>query len=161
MDKYITEGQFVIDDDNKAEWAIMKIKQNNLEKERLASICKEYIKYYTEELKEIENKDENGFLQVELKKYLDSTNKDKLKFVSGQIGYKKQQPKFTVKDDELVQFLEGTGKQELIKITKKADWASYKKQVIINGDNVVDENGEIVRGVEVEQRESIFEVKIK
>ena len=64
--------------------------------------------------------------------------------------------------DILLAVLETTGQTDLIKekVTREGDWANYKKQLTIIGENVVDENGTIIEEFAVEPENTTFKVEV-
>lgn len=49
---------------------------------------------------------------------------------------------------------------EYVKIKETPDWANFKKTIRVTGEQVVDENDEIVDGVRVVERPPVFEVEV-
>lgn len=66
-------------------------------------------------------------------------------------------------NDLLLAVLETNGYDDLIKekVTRTPDWASYKKQLNIMGDKVVDENGVIVDDIEIEPATTTFKLEVE
>lgn len=64
--------------------------------------------------------------------------------------------------DILLAVLETTGQTDLIKekVTREGDWANYKKQLTIVGENVVDSNGEVIEEFAVEPENTTFKVEV-
>lgn len=80
-----------------------------------------------------------------------------LKLPYGSITLKKQQPKFHRDEDMLFKFAKDSG---YVRIKESTDWSKLKKECQVVGGQLVTENGEIVPGVEVEEREDKFEIKL-
>ena len=49
---------------------------------------------------------------------------------------------------------------ELIKTEEKTDWANLKKKINISGTNAIDENGEVIPGIEIKEKAPEFIIKI-
>jgi hypothetical protein len=84
--------------------------------------------------------------------------KKSLKLPYGSIAFKSQQPEY-VKDDELL--MRYAKENGFIKVKEEVDWKALKDSCSIVDGKLVDANGEVVRGVEVRDREDKFEVKLK
>lgn len=173
VDELFTEQEqgFTINDDNKADWAIKKIKSERAETERLKSIALNQIVELQNKLVELDRELENktAFLMGELNKYFDTVDEGKketktqysYKLLSGTIYCKKPTKKMNKTDDtEIIEYLQRSGKDEFIKVKSTLDWAEYKKTLAIAGDKVIDsETGEIIPGIEVEDIPETFEIK--
>lgn len=81
---------------------------------------------------------------------------------SGKLVLKHQEPKYDTKDEELVPWLKAN-RPELVKTKESSDWANLKKELAISPDGtaMVTEDGEIVPGITVTQREDKFTVTLK
>ena len=165
------EQGFVIDDDNKADWAIKKIKSERAENERLKAIALNQIVELQNKMIELDNELERktAFLKGELNRYFNTVEEGKkesktqysYKLLSGTIYCKKAAKKMNKTDDEaVIEYLQRSGKDEFIKVKSSIDWAEYKKTLAIAGNNVIDtETGEIIPGIEVEDIPETFEIK--
>lgn len=82
---------------------------------------------------------------------------------SGKLVLKHQEPKYDTNDEELVPWLKKNKMPELVKVKESADWANLKKQLKVSPDGtaMVTEDGEVVPGVTVTQREDKFTVTLK
>lgn len=82
---------------------------------------------------------------------------------SGKLVLKHQEPKYDTKDEELVPWLKKNQMPELVKVKESADWANLKKQLKVSPDGtaMVTQDGEIVPGITVTQREDKFSVTLK
>ena len=81
---------------------------------------------------------------------------------SGKLVLKKQEPKYETEDEKLVPWLKAN-RPELVKIKESSDWANLKKELAVSPDGtaMVTEDGEIVPGITVTQREDKFSVTLK
>lgn len=159
---------FYITDDLKADKLLRKIKKEREENERLNNICKLQISELEHEIAVINKKfkEEESYMESQLKHFFDTVvepeNKKetetqiKYKLFSGNLVLKK--PPLKIKKDEevLIKAYEGS---EFVSNYKKFRWGDFKKTLTITeGYEVVDENGEIVEGVEVYDEAERFEV---
>ena len=150
--------EFVIDSDSKADWALEKIKQHKeeiREKEELADERINQIMYWLEsETQSIEKNIEHlECLLAEYAKNIKENNPDfktkKLPF--GKIQYRSQRQKWHYKDD-LLEYAESS-MPDIVKIKKQIDKKKLKNKCEVVGGKVVNkETGEVITGVEVEER---------
>ena len=93
--------------------------------------------------------------------------------MGGTLKLSEQEPKYDVKDEELVPWLEKSGLADMVAVKKEARWGDYKKTLpkdngaicTIEDENgvlrVVTKDGEIVPGITVTNREPKFTVTVK
>lgn len=158
---------FVIDDDNRANWALRKIKQYKDEQAQNNALA-------TAEIDKIEswNKEENqkaqdsiDFFQGLLAVYAMNKREADPKFKSqklpnGSIKFRKQQPNFIYDDRDLIDSLKKSDRSDLINVKESPDKKEIKKAFKVEDDKLVDpETGEVIGGVTVEHRDDKFEVK--
>lgn len=163
-------GQFIIDDDQKANWALRKIRQ--LQEKRVANIelAENEIERINTWLKEVNGDLEQsidyftGLLEGYHRQVLEQDPKAKtIKLPYGKLKMRAQQPEFIRDNDKLLAWLEskGTIGKAYIKITKSPHWGKLKERLRIAGDRMVDpETGEVVPGVEVVERGPKFSVEV-
>ena len=168
LDEAIEQTEFKIDTDQKAEWALNIIREEQAEAQRLINVCNSQILYYQSEIKKVQDKLENktGNLKAMLFDYFQTVprkatkTQETYKLPSGTLKLKYPKPEFKRDDSKLVEWLENSSKTDYIKIKKSPDWAALKKTITVVGDKVADENGEIVEGVKVVEREPEFTVEL-
>jgi hypothetical protein len=159
---------FRIDNDQKAEWALAKIREEQAEAMRIMNVCKSMILHYEEQMKKAEEglEKKTAYLKGQLEQYFDSVEKRRTKtqevykLPSGTLKRKYPKPEFKRDEDKLLQWLKDRQMSEYIKIKESPDWANLKKMVQIAGDKVVDEDGEIIEGVTIVDRPPVFEVEV-
>lgn len=154
--------RFVIDDDGKADWAVRKIREAEAE-------IIQWRSYYKDALEKIEKRQQSRieYLKAMLAAYFDTVPHHETKtqasyqLPSGKLVLKVGGPKFTTDDAVLAAWLKENNMTDLIKteIKEKPMWGELKKNVLVNGENVVTEDGEIVPGVTVEEQPPVFEIK--
>lgn len=168
LDEAIEQSEFKIDTDQKAEWALNIIREEQVEAQRLINVCNSQILYYQSEIRKVQDKLENktGNLKAMLFDYFQTVprkatkTQETYKLPSGTLKLKYPKPEFKRDDSKLVEWLENSSKTDYIKIKKSPDWAALKKAFTVVGDKVADENGEIVEGVEVVERPPVFDVEV-
>lgn len=171
---------FSITNDKAAEWAMRKVSE-------LRADTKAWKAHYDAQfaaIKESNEQDEAYFLGL-LERYF-STVKHKVtatteKYILpyGEMILKKQEPEFTIDNDELVDWLKQDPEYlvDFVKEQKpKAAWGEFKKHVeiipITEEDPYTHEKvikmavadistGEVVKGVTVTPREPVFDIKVK
>lgn len=153
--------RFEIDSDQKAEWALQKIKEARSDRDR-------WVKFYETQIEKVkyECNENTATLESMLQGYFDRVPHRETKTQSaydlpgGKLVLKKQGPEFECNDEQLVPWLEENA-PEFVKVKKSSDWGNFKKTVAIFNGLVVDENGEVVPGITVTERPDKFTVEIK
>lgn len=159
---------FQVTDDQKANWALRKIKQfkeQQQENNLLAESEIEKINAWVESENDKAQQDIDYFQSL-LANYAMSLREADPKFKSsklpnGRIRFKKQLPKFNYDDEALLKSLKESDRTDLIKIKESPDKAAIKKKFVVHGSKLIDpDTGLLVEGVEIEEREDKFEVDI-
>lgn len=75
----------------------------------------------------------------------------------GKISLKKQQPEFIKDEEALLEFAKSSG---FVKVKETTDWAELKKSCKVYNGMLVDEDGEVVPGVKVVEKDDKFELKL-
>jgi len=147
-----------IENDSQADWALDKIRETQAEYKRFEMVVNDKIQQLQEALEKEKERMENevNFFQGKLAQYFETVprkstkTQETYKLPSGRLVKKYKQPKIVRDDEKLVEWLEQNGMKELVKIEKKADWATLKKETQIAGETVVSKNtGEVIPGVTV------------
>ena len=176
-------GDFIIDNDEKAEWSIKKIAEERAEAQRYISVCQDAIKTYQDKIEkakaDLDNK--TGYLTHQLQRYMntvkakESKTQKTYKLPSGTLKVKYPEPEYKRDEEKLTEFLK-KNYTDYVETIYKPKWAEFKKIVSLNRDAIVDEesgelidytpyylvdpNGKAVEGVVVIEREPVFEVQI-
>lgn len=167
------DDYFVIDNDQKANWALRKIKHLKNKKDKNDEFAETEIETIQKEIDEVnswlesENSSLNNdieYLEMKLKYYaLDLKDDDpelkthKLPF--GQLQFRKQRKKWKYDDSKLLEFAEKNLK-DAVKIKKRVDKRKLKKKIKIVGSKaVVSDTGEVIEGIKVIKRGEKFKVK--
>lgn len=158
-----------IENDSQADWALDKIREARADYKRFEMVVNDKIQQLQDALaKEKENMErETGFFQGKLAQYFETVPKkvtktqEVYKLPSGRLVKKYKQPKIDRDNKALVAWLEQNGMTELVKIEKKADWATLKKETEIVGERVVSKHtGEVVDGVTAIEQNPEFRVEV-
>lgn len=151
--------EFIIDDDEKAEWAINKIREA---KEDIST----WETHYANQLQKI--KDEANrtieIMEAKLFHYFQTVphkkaaKSESYRLKSGKLVLKRQEPEYEHNDDVLIPWLEAN-MPELVKVKKSSDWSGLKERIAFLDGKAFDENGEEIPGVTFTEREDIFKVE--
>jgi phage host-nuclease inhibitor protein Gam len=150
--------QFKVTNIDQANWCLRKIsalKKKQKENEELAKAEIERIqKWLDKENKQLD--DSLKFFEGLLEEYAivqrQKDSKFKLSTPYGKVGFRKQQPKWNYDDEKLLNFLKQADKTEFVRIKEEVNKSELKKKLKIAGNLVVDENGEIIEGITIEEQ---------
>ncbi|NLI58767.1 MAG: hypothetical protein GX387_09670 [Clostridium sp.] len=159
--------EFIIDNDEKAEWALRKIAEEREEAQHYINVCKSMIAEYEEKIQKEEERlnKKTSYLEGKLQQYFQSvkyksTKTQKIyKLPSGTLRLKYPQPEFKRDEEKLVNWLKENKFLDLIKVREVPNWVELKKNIKISGNRVVSEDGQIIEGVEVIEKPPVFEVE--
>lgn len=155
-----TEG-FVIDTDAKAEWALNKIKEARADRDR-------WVNWYKAKIQEITEQTDFDTLNLErmLAEYFETVphkktkTQESYKLPGGKLVLKTQNPEFKRDDGAVIEWAKANGLAQYVKVKEELAWSDLKAATEIFGDHIVTEDGEIVPGVEVVNREAKFSVEV-
>ena len=160
---------FVIDTDEKAEWALKKIKEAKVERDRLTSLAlleKERLDRQIEGFEEQYQRD-TEWLTYSLEQYFNTVyhkctaTQEKYQPLSGSLIRKKQQPKYTRDDSVMMGWLKQNHMDDFVKTKESVDWENLKKITTISeGKVMLADTGEVIEGVEVEAVPDKFMVQL-
>jgi hypothetical protein len=161
------EEQFSINDDSKAEWALNKIAEEKAEMQRMINVANSMIIKYQEKIevyqKQFESK--TAFLKEQLRQYFETVphkitkTQETYKLPSGTLKLKKQNPEYIRDEEKLLEWVK-ENKISYVKTKESVDWAELKKELNFVDDKALTEDGEIVDGVTVSERPSVFEIEL-
>ena len=159
------EESFKITTDKSADWALSKIHEAEIERDRLVTLAEEQIKDLEDRITEIKNKCNNdtAYLKSLLAEYFqtvphkETKTQETYKLLSGSLVFKKPSQKINHDDSTLITALDGT---EFVEVKKSLKWGEYKKTLVISDGEVIDGNtGELIKGCSVEDVPASFDVK--
>ena len=164
------EEHFIIDNDEKANWALRKIKAKQEQKNANKELAAREMLKIQEWVAGVNGPLENDVFYLEdmLESYTRAKRKLDPKFKSqklpeGTFGLKKQQPEFTRTDISLLNFFQENGLEQFIQVkeTKTPKWAEFKKFCEVKSGKLIHkETGLVVDVVGVVEREERFEVVV-
>lgn len=162
-------GTFRIADDSAADWAVRKINEERAELARIVALADEQIAKIMEKVAAAEKRCENGtgFLISKLAEYFETVphkatkTQHTYRLLSGTLVKKLGSQTLKPDNEKLLDFLKTSGNTDMIKTKEEPAWGEYKKRLEIMGDSVIDkETGEIVAGVNIEEKLGSFDVKL-
>lgn len=165
MENEETKQPWVLDNDGKANWAMKQIqdKQKELaEIEQHRTECIDQInEEYDKQAKAVEDELDSwaNRLQMYAVDRLEGAKKKSVSLPFGKFGYRKQPPKITKDDTELLTYAEQSAPQ-YVKIKRSLDWAGLKKACKVDGNRMITEDGEILPGVTVEEQPDKFYLEV-
>jgi len=163
--------RFTVDNDMKAEWVLSKIRSIRKEKKKETDELLRQMRFYEDRMDMIckQADEEVAWFESMLTPYFDermesgftksTKTQTTYKLPTGKLVLKHQAPEYERKDAELLPWLKAN-RPDLVKVVESPNWAELKKTVKINGDSVVTEDGEVIPGVKVIEREDEFKVEV-
>lgn len=160
---------FDVTNDASADNVLQAVKTEESERDRLVALAKTkkaeldaLIKFYRDRCEQ-----RTKYLKEVLRRYFDAVERretktmEKYELLSGTLVLRKPSEKMKVSNEaQLVDWLEISGKSELVKVDKKPKWGELKRRLCCDSGHVVDSyTGEVVNGVEIEQTPEKFDVK--
>jgi len=157
------DERFVVDNDQKANWALQKIGQLRSKIEKNKQLAEDELFRINTWLEEVNKPLENSisYFTSLLEEYHKTAHPDEktIKLPYGTMCIRKQQPQFKRDDELLLKWLDNVGKEEYIKVKRSPLWGELKKICKVAGNKLVDiDTGEVVEGVEVIEREPRFSI---
>ena len=161
------QGEFVIDNDSKAEWAVRKIKEAQDEHDRISAL----IEAEEERLKERKEKNDKklesdtSYLKYLLNNYMNTVKCKETKtqrtyqLLSGKLVYKYGGTEW-IKDEERLLAWAKTDDPALVKVKESVDWVTLKKRLTVTdkGD-VVTDSGELLDFIKAEKKPDSMDIK--
>ena len=80
---------------------------------------------------------------------------------SGKLVVKQQEPEYSRDDERIIEWLKENGGERYVKVRESLDWAALKKTLTVLDGIAADENGEVIPGIAVTEREPVFKVELK
>lgn len=158
---------FVIDNDNKADWALEKIRQEREERDRLINLAKDKIDYYKQEIEKIESRCETStsYLQSQLATYFETVKhkktktRESYKLLNGSLVKKYGGYKYDYDDDTFVDYLKNNYPQ-LVTVIERPQWDEFKKitELTAEGDIINTETGEVLGFIKAAKKPDEFRV---
>lgn len=169
LDEGEIDGEaFAITDDSGAEWALRKIAEAQEEANRLLALYEAEKTRLAAAAAKVQQATETrtAYFRALLRQYFETVphtktkaGTEQYKLLSGTLALKPGGPRFIPDKEKLLGWLEANGREDLIKTERSPKWAEVKKALTYAAGCAVDENGQIVDGVEVVKDEPQFIIK--
>lgn len=160
-----TIEEFVVDNLDKAEWAVRKIASYEDAKKEAEDLAKkriDQIRAWLESEKATNDK-QIEYLSELVRPFAETRLKDakkrSIKLPCGTIGFRKAAPKVERDEDKLLPWVKvnAPDKYETMELIK---WGELKKVLKFKGDKAITEDGEVVPGIMVAEQPDSFYVKV-
>lgn len=163
-------GAWRIKNDNDAEWLIEKVNEDLIEINRYKESLKSKIEVLEEKIRKVEEEEKlaierrNAYLAeyfetIDEKFKKKTKTQEKYRLPSGEIIKKYPGPKFKRNNDKLLKWIKANEMKDYVEVKETPKWGELKKITKVVNGNVVTENGEIVDGIEVIERQPTLEFK--
>lgn len=165
-----TKEPWKIKNDDDAEWLIEKVNEDLIESARYKESLKNKIEALEKKLRKVEEEEKlsierrNSYL-AEYFETIDEKFKKKTKTLekyrlpSGEIVKKYPNPQFKRNNNKLLGWIKQNNLDDYVEIKESPKWNELKAITSVKNGQVVTEDGEIVEGVEVIEREPVLEFK--
>lgn len=160
-----TSNDFVVDNLDKAEWAVRKIASYEAAKREARDLADKRFGQIEEWLdSEIATSDKQIEYLSELVRpfaeaRLNGAKKRSLKLPCGTIGFRKAQPKFDFDNDKLLPWAKENAPEQ-VETKESVKWGELKKTLAFEQGKAITKDGEIVPGVMVAEQPDSFYVKV-
>lgn len=165
-----TKEPWKIKNDDDAEWLIERVNKDLIESARYKESLKNKIEALEEKLRKVEEEEKlsierrNSYL-AEYFETIDEKFKKKTKTLekyrlpSGEIVKKYPNPQFKRNNNKLLGWIKQNNLDDYVEIKESPKWNELKAITSVKNGQVVTEDGEIVEGVEVIERDLVLEFK--
>lgn len=163
----VIQGEFVIDNDSKAEWALKKIKEAQDEHDRLLALVVEEEQLLQTKKEQIDKRldSDTAYLRSLLMAYMESVKcketqtQKSYQLLTGKLIRKKGTIDYIRDEDKLLEWTK-QNKPDLVKTKYSVDWSTLKKSLTVTpkGEVITDE-GELLDCITTEIKPDKFEIK--
>lgn len=161
------EQEFAINTDLKAEWALLRLKEDKADMDRFIDTCEKQIQFYEEKIKAArESHDKKtGYLKGKLMEYFltvprkTTKTQETYSLPSGKLKLKYPKPEYKRDDATLLKWLKERDMQDYIKTKEEPQWGELKKVTQVAGDKAC-VDGEIIDGIQIVEKAPVFEVEV-
>lgn len=161
---------FVIDDDNKADWAIRKIDEEKQEYDRIRDLAEEQTARIEQKVEAAERRfnQRTSYLRSLLGSYFmqvphrKTKTQESYRLLSGSLILKLPKIKPVYEESELVEYLKESGMPDYIKTEEKARWGEFKKLLDLSAGAypIIKDTGEVVDCIRLEETPAEFKVEV-
>ena len=158
---YIETEGFVVDTDDKAKWAIDKIREKRAKRD-------EWIEWYKGKIEEITAQTDFETMNLERMladyfgnvKHRITKTSEVYDLPNGKLVLKVRNPEYKRDDKTVIEWLKKNNQAQFIKTKEELAWADLKAATGTFEGRIVTEDGEIIPGIEVIEREPKFVVEV-
>jgi hypothetical protein len=161
----ITSDDFIVDNLDKAEWAVRKIASYEAAKREAEDLAKkriDQIKAWLDSEKATNDK-QIEYLSELVRPFAEGRLKDakkrSLKLPCGTIGFRKAQPKFDFDNDKLLPWAK-VNVPDQVETKESVKWGELKKTLAFEQGKAITKDGEVVPGIMVTEQPDSFYVKV-
>ena len=137
------------------------------QRKRIINDRDELIAYYEDQIAKVKADADYkiGFIDRALFAFFQTVEHKKTKtqeswsIPAGKLVLKKQAPEYKRDDKTVIEWLKNNNASQFVKVEEKLDWAGLKSETTVVGNTIVNQDGEIIPGVEVIEREPKFSVE--
>lgn len=166
----MTDETFVIDNDQKADWALKKIKAELTELERLTELAEAEIAELEQKIKDEQEASERrcSYLRAALELYFDSVEhkhtktQESYKLLHGTLVRKHGGIDYERDDDKLTGWMQEHDYDDMVTIKTSPQWGNFKRLLSADPETgvvTVAATGEVVAGVKAVQKPDTFDIK--
>ena len=160
METDTSKEEIEIRSDIEAGWQLKRRKEIISDRDELISFYKDRIKAVEEDAAfKLGLIDRALFAFFKTVKHKKTATQESYQHPLGKLVLKKQAPEYKRDDKKVIAWLKDNKFDSYVKVEETLDWVALKKVVTIMGANIVNEDGEIIPGVEVVEREDKFTVE--
>ncbi len=167
IDEQVESTAFVIDNDNKAEWAIKKIQEEQADTQRLINVCESMILEYQNRIQKSKDSfnSNTAYLKNQLEQYFRTVphkvtkTTESYKLPSGTLKLKLQNPEIVKDDEKLLKWVKDNSFTDYVKIKESVNWSELKETLTANGDKYLTSDGEVVDGITLIERPPVFKIE--
>ena len=160
-ENFVEPEGFEIDTDEKAKWALDKIREARKDRDF-------WVSWYEDKINHIKEQTDFNTMVLERKlmEYFQTVPHKKTKtqesypLPGGKLIMKIQNPEYKRDDKTVIEWLKANKKADYVKVKEELDWASLKAATASFEGHIVTEDGEIIPGIEVVDREPKFTVEV-
>lgn len=162
------DDRFVIDSEEKADWALRKIKEAENKIEEIEEFAEHQIRQIENwKAKQTGKHHESiDYFQSLLAEYLNNKRKEdpeikSITLPTGNVGFRKRQPKWIYNDEVLLESLESENMNDLIRVKKEINKKTIRKEFkVVNGNVINPETGQVIEGIQVVQQGESLNVRL-
>ncbi len=158
--------RFKVHDLSSAEWVLRKLKALAAKESEVKGLAtEEKARITVWEQKELESiESSRSYFNHLLEEYMTEQRridpKFKISTPSGKVTMRKQQPKWNYDDSKVLEWLKANDKGQYIRIKEEINKADLKKEAQVAGNVAVDEDGEVIDGITVEEQPDTLKVEV-